>query len=185
MNAGGSPRGREFATRHCDIAFIIPENPDPEAMKRQIDQYRADAREKFGREIQIWMSSYVVQRGTADEAKAYVDDYVVTQGDDVAVDELIANIIPNAQTMPKAVVAKMAFAFKAGYGGYPLVGTADDIANRMAELSRAGVDGFMMTWLDYEDGLDRLGDEVLPRLEKAGLRAPVIGSAASLRETAG
>jgi dimethylsulfone monooxygenase len=41
-----------------------------------------------------------------------------------------------------------------------------------ASLSEAGVDGFLLTWLDYEGGLDRFGREVLPRLEKAGLRAP-------------
>jgi alkanesulfonate monooxygenase SsuD/methylene tetrahydromethanopterin reductase-like flavin-dependent oxidoreductase (luciferase family) len=35
----------------------------------------------------------------------------------------------------------------------------------------AGVDGFLLTWLDYEGGLDRFGREVLPRLEKAGLRS--------------
>ena len=33
------------------------------------------------------------------------------------------------------------------------------------------LDGFLLTWLDYEGGLDRFGREVLPRLEKAGLRA--------------
>jgi FMNH2-dependent dimethyl sulfone monooxygenase len=40
-----------------------------------------------------------------------------------------------------------------------------------ANLSEAGVDGFLLTWLDYEGGLDRFGRELLPRLEKAGLRA--------------
>ena len=46
------------------------------------------------------------------------------------------------------------------------------IAELFANLSDAGVDGFLLTWLDYEGGLDRFGREVLPRLEKAGLRAP-------------
>jgi hypothetical protein len=31
----------------------------------------------------------------------------------------------------------------------------------------------LLTWLDYEGGLDRFGREILPRLEQAGLRAPV------------
>ena len=58
------------------------------------------------------------------------------------------------------------------FAGYPLVGDADHIAKLFADLSEAGVDGFLLTWLDYEGGLDRFGREVLPRLEKAGLRAP-------------
>ncbi len=29
LNAGASPRGREFAAKHCDIAFVRALNPDP------------------------------------------------------------------------------------------------------------------------------------------------------------
>jgi len=33
MNAGGSPRGQEFAGKNCDVAFIIPQSPDPAFVK--------------------------------------------------------------------------------------------------------------------------------------------------------
>ena len=62
-------------------------------------------------------------------------------------------------------------AFSGGVGWGAATGAAEaDIAERIAALSEAGVDGLLMTWLDYENGLARFGDEVLPRLEKAGLR---------------
>jgi len=67
----------------------------------------------------------------------------------------------------------MSYAFKAGYGGYPLVGTAEDIFNALSALSDAGVDGVLMTWLDYEKGLASFAEDVMPRLEKAALRLPV------------
>jgi alkanesulfonate monooxygenase SsuD/methylene tetrahydromethanopterin reductase-like flavin-dependent oxidoreductase (luciferase family) len=172
LNAGGSPRGQEFASKNVDVAFIIPQNPDPAYVKTQVDSYRKMAREKYGKEIQVWMSSYVVQRDTTEEAKAYAHDYIVTQGDDAAVQHLISENIPNAKTMPDGAIAHMAYAFKAGWGGYPIVGSSEEVANTMAALSEAGIDGLLLTWLDYEGGLTRLAEGVLPRLEKAGLRAP-------------
>ncbi|OFA03490.1 pyrimidine monooxygenase RutA [Duganella phyllosphaerae] len=172
MNAGGSDRGREFAAKQCDVAFIIPQDPRPAALKKQVDHYRDFAREKYGKEIQVWMSSYVVQRDSMEEARAYVEDYVVTRGDDEGVDAFIANNIGNAKTMPEGVIEKMKFAIAAGYGGYPVLGTAQDIAGTLAMMSEAGVDGVLLTWLDYEAGLANFGESVLPLLEQAGLRDP-------------
>ncbi|MEJ0070948.1 MAG: hypothetical protein WDO24_21950 [Pseudomonadota bacterium] len=39
-------------------------------------------------------------------------------------------------------------------------------------LSDCGLDGTLLTWVDYEDGMRRFNRDVLPLLEKAGLRAP-------------
>jgi FMNH2-dependent dimethyl sulfone monooxygenase len=172
LNAGRSPRGREFAAKNCDIAFVSAHNPAPDAIKKQIEDYRQDARTKFGKEIQIWMSAYVVLRDTNEEAQAYAEDYIVTQGDDAAVQNIINNNAIDTKTMPPEAAAKLAYALKAGFAGYPLVGDADRIAGLFKDLSDAGVDGFLLTWLDYEGGLARFGREVLPRLEKIGLRAP-------------
>lgn len=173
LNAGSSTRGREFAAKNVDIAFVIPQDPRPEAIKTQVEAYRKEAREKYGRELQIWMSCYVVQRDTREEAEAYVHDYVITQGDDEAVNTVITGAVENFSNFPKEVQEKIAFAFKAGWGGYGLVGSAEDIANKFNALSDAGVDGFLMTWLDYEGGLARFEASVMPLLEEKGLRHPV------------
>jgi dimethylsulfone monooxygenase len=172
LNAGRSPRGREFAAKHCDIAFCSAHNPDPKAIKQQVEDYRRDARTKFGKEIQIWMSAYVVLKDTTKEAQDYAYDYIVTQGDDEPVQNIIRNNAIDTKSMPPEAAAKLAYALKAGFAGYPLVGDADHITRLFADLSESGVDGFLLTWLDYEGGLDLFGREVLPRLEKVGLRAP-------------
>jgi FMNH2-dependent dimethyl sulfone monooxygenase len=172
LNAGRSPRGREFAAKNCDIAFVSAHNPAPGALKKQVEEYRNEARTKFGREIQIWMSAYVVLRDTMDEAKAYAHEYIVVQGDDAAVQNIINHNAIDTKTMPPEAVEKLAYGLKAGFAGYPLVGDADHIAGLFAQLSEAGVDGFLLTWLDYEGGLNRFGQEVLPRLERLGLRLP-------------
>jgi dimethylsulfone monooxygenase len=173
LNAGRSPRGREFAAKNCDIAFVSAHNPAPAAIKKQVEDYRNDARTKYGKEIQIWMSAYVVLKDTMAEAEAYAHDYIVTQGDDAAVQNIINNNAIDTKTMPPEAVEKLAYALKAGFAGYPLVGDAEHIVGLFANLSEAGIDGFLLTWLDYEGGLNRFGREVLPSLEKAGLRAPV------------
>lgn len=172
MNAGGSERGREFAAKNVDVAFIVPQDPRPEALKKQVDFYRNFAREKYGREIKVWMSSYVVQRASVQEARDYVQDYVVNQGDAEGIDSFMANNIGNSHNVPTGVIEQMRFAIAAGYGGYPILGTAQDIASTLSMISEAGVDGVLLTWMDYEGGLKQFGDTVMPLLEKTGLRTP-------------
>lgn len=175
MNAGGSPRGQEFSAQHSDLAFILPFDPRPEALKKQVDSYRHLAREKYGRELQVWMNTYVVQRDTREEAQAYVDLYTgADYGDVAAADGFIAANIANAKTVPPEVMAGMRKALMAGAGGYPLIGNADDIAASLEMLSSVGVDGVLLTWLDFEEGLTSFGNSVLPKLEAAGLRGAAV-----------
>src|SRR6476659_1590481 len=122
LNAGRSPRGREFAAKHCDVAFISAHNPEPQALKKQVEDYRHEARTKFGKEIQIWMSAYVVLKDTVKEAQDYAYDYIVTQGDDAPVQNIIKNNAIDTKAMPPEAAAKLAYALKAGFAGYPLVG---------------------------------------------------------------
>jgi hypothetical protein len=61
------------------------------------------------------------------------------------------------------------FALKRGWGGFPLIGTAEQIVDKMRILSAIGLDGMLLNWLDYVDGLKRF-EAVMPMLEAAGLR---------------
>ena len=173
VNAGGSPRGQEFAARHADCAFILPFDPSPEALRKQVDAYRVLAREKYNRDIQIWLYSYVVQRDTAHEAQAYVDEYTSPEyGNEAAADAFIENNVATAKTAPPEVIRRMKKDFMAGAGGIPLLGSAADIAAKLKAISDAGVDGVLVNWLDYQSGLTEFGKTVMPLLEQAGLRKP-------------
>jgi len=59
------------------------------------------------------------------------------------------------------------------WGGFPLVGCADKIADSMEALSEVGLDGALLSWPQYSIGLRRFIQEVLPLLEKRKLRAPL------------
>lgn len=174
VNAGGSHRGQEFAAQHADCAFILPFDPKPEAIKKQVDAYRTLAREKYDREIQIWLYSYVVQRDTVAEAEAYVDEYTNAEhGNLEAAQSFIENNIATAKTAPPDVLRKMQKSMMAGAGGIPLLGNAEDIASKLKAISDVGVDGVLVNWLDYQSGLAEFGETVIPLLESAGLRIPV------------
>jgi dimethylsulfone monooxygenase len=98
---------------------------------------------------------------------------VLDKGDDVAVNNLTNILMADAQTLPPELMEQFKFHFKAGWAGYPLVGTADKIAGELESLSKLGLDGVALSWVDYKYGLDTWRRDVMPRLEQAGLRRPV------------
>ena len=57
-----------------------------------------------------------------------------------------------------------------GMGGLLIVGDADRVATTLAELSSAGLNGIAISFINYLDELPFFCDEVLPRLERLGLR---------------
>ena len=74
-----------------------------------------------------------------------------------------------------AYVAAVCALFAANaIGGYPFVGTPDKVAGELANISRAGVRGVAVSFVNYLDELPYFCVEVLPRLAKAGLRDPAI-----------
>jgi alkanesulfonate monooxygenase SsuD/methylene tetrahydromethanopterin reductase-like flavin-dependent oxidoreductase (luciferase family) len=170
MNAGGSGKGRHFAAKYCDMAFVVLSSHNLEDGRAQIDAYRRLAREEYGRELQIWGNCYVVHGDTQKEAEAELNHYVVDKGDEPAVDLLTQVMGLQSLALPPAVLGQFRFHFKAGWGGYPLVGTADHMVDQLGKLADIGFDGMLLSWVDYLAGLERWNREVMPRLEQAGLR---------------
>jgi FMNH2-dependent dimethyl sulfone monooxygenase len=171
MNAGSSPAGRSFAAQHADIAFLVLASDDVEVCRGQIAEYRDVAAREHGRDLQVWAYTYVIQRDTRAEAEAY-ERHLAEHADDAALDTWM-NGLTAMQGAPPEVLALLRHRSAVGMGGYPLVGTAAEITDRLAALSDAGLDGVLLTWVDYADGIARFNADVLPQLEQAGLRAPV------------
>jgi dimethylsulfone monooxygenase len=61
-------------------------------------------------------------------------------------------------------------------GGNPMVGSAADIADQITALNELGIDGILLSWFDFDDGVKRFAEEVMPVLEKRGLREPFGGA---------
>ena len=177
MQAGASPTGRRFAARYADMAFINARQGALDAYRADIANLRRLAREEFGRALQVWGHAYIVCRPTEREARDYLRYYVEERGDWVAVDNLTTAMgLPNV--VPPDRLQSMKFDFVAGWGGYPLVGTPEQIVDELGALADIGFDGWMLSWVDYPNELRQWVDAVMPLLEQAGLRRPFKAEAA-------
>ncbi len=172
MNAGGSPAAQDFTTRYCDMNFVIlKDRTYLEGAKKQIDHLKNMAR-AHGRETRIWIHVYAVCRDTEKEAQNYLRYYVHEKGDWEAAGNLLRIFGMQSATLDKTTLDGHKAHFIAGHGGYPAVGTAEQIADEMVKLADIGVDGCLLSWVDYKGELKQWNDEVMPLLEQAGLRQP-------------
>lgn len=169
MNAGSSGRGRDFAAKHADVAFIMVPDPSEDAVRKQVQDYKNYARETYGREIQVWAHSLIIQRDTAEEAQQAFQDYVDTHGDHDAIDMFTSFQAKNQSKMSPEAIKGLREAAASG-GGVRLFGNAEHIADRLDMLNRAGIDGVLTTYVDFESGIQQFSDSVLPLLEERGLR---------------
>lgn len=172
MSAGGSETGKRFACQNADICFLLLHSEDPAEWRKQISAYKQYARDEFGREVQVWTYAPVVQRDTMKEAQEYLDYYARQNEDKESVDGWVAGNAATAQGMSPETLERLRKHFAAGGGGTQLVGTADYLADRLHQLSDAGLDGSLFTWVDFRDGMARFNRDVMPMLEKRGLRQP-------------
>ena len=138
--------------------------------KAKVDAYRQLARKEYGREIQVWSYAYVVQGETEKEARAYYDDYVNQKGDWDAAQNLVDTMIANAKTLPPAVIAEMKKHFIAGWGGYPIIGTPEQIVDGLKTMSAMGLDGTLLNWPRYVSDQRWFQKHVYPLVQQAGLR---------------
>ncbi|MBV9600422.1 MAG: LLM class flavin-dependent oxidoreductase [Chloroflexi bacterium] len=174
MNAGNSDVGQRWAARHSDMMFTAAPTGDDEAIKAKVDHIRGIATE-YGREVEVWMSSSVVVRPTEREALEYLDYYAVDHADLLAVASLLRHpTLPAVlQALPAATRREQLRRMVAGsFNMQILVGTPEQLVDRLINLSKAGVDGLNMTFVNYQDELCRVVNHVLPLLEQAGLRGP-------------
>jgi alkanesulfonate monooxygenase SsuD/methylene tetrahydromethanopterin reductase-like flavin-dependent oxidoreductase (luciferase family) len=174
MNAGLSEHGRAFSARFSDMAFVAL--PDVGAAAGTVETYRAFAREHEGRQVDVWTHGYVVHEETDAAAEAMADE-MYAQGDFESADAFLAGVVATNSGIPQEIRELMRRQMVLGSGGLPLVGCAATIADRLATLSAAGIDGVLLTWLDYASGLRRFTAEVLPLLEERALRGPDVAAA--------
>ena len=172
MNAALSPVGMRFSAKNSQIGLISPRGDSPEEWRPAVENYKRMAREEFGREIQLWTNVSVVQRDTKKEAEEYLHRYAVEYLDNEVMDSIMATIsaennIPAGSEQLAAMRRRMAVG-----AGHPLIGTPQSIAEELKRMSDVGLDGVIMTWPDYIDGVKRFTKDVLPLLEQAGLRKP-------------
>jgi dimethylsulfone monooxygenase len=139
-----------------------------------VKEMKKIAFENYQREIGTFTYCYTVVRDTEKEAKEYWDYYVNQKGDWEAADNVCKVFGVESGSYSPDYMDKFRRNFIAGWGGYPLIGTPEQVTDRLLELSKTGVDGSLITMVDYNAELPYWNENVMPLLEQAGLRKPLV-----------
>ncbi len=173
FSAAYSPAGRDFAIRTSDYLLTVVESV--ETGRAEVDALNKKSAES-GRETPpgCIAVAYVVCRETREEAEAFHRYYALDNADHAGVDYYISSRKGQA-ALPEAFYNELRIRMAAGNGGYPLVGSPEDVAEGLKDLQSAGFQGAALIFLNFGDELGFFVDRVLPLLEKAGLRSAAHG----------
>ena len=164
--AGNSEVGRDFAASHCDCLFTaIPKIDD---LKPKIDYFREVA--PPGQLRNIFASSHLMARKTRKEAQDYHHYIVYEQGDWEAAEYAAGFRGKRLNTWMKEQDDLKARLISGA--GYPIVGSYDDAVETFQRLHSMGLDGLACGMINYVDDFPHIRDEILPRMERVGLRVP-------------
>ncbi len=169
INAAGSGEGRDFATRNAD--FLFTPAIDLARSKDEVKELKEKAR-GVDRKVDVLTFSHVVCRPTENEARDYWRYFAAENADTAAVDNLMALQFANAQSFPHELLALIRDRMTAGHGGFPLIGTPEQVADGISQLHEAGFKGTTLSFVDYAKEFPYFRDHVLPILEARGLRSP-------------
>jgi dimethylsulfone monooxygenase len=169
MNAGASATGRAFAVRNCDAFFLQASRTSSEETAASIKQAKDLARE-HGREIGCYSVGVVTCRRNKKEAEDYYQHVILENADFSAIDRILAMKDITPETKGQEEFERQRRFYANGMGGLPIIGDPDHVAKTMAELSHAGLTGMGISLVNYLDELPFFCDEVLPRLERMGVR---------------
>ena len=172
MNDGASERGRHFAAKHCDLVYTVIRTGGLDECRAHVQAYHKLARETYGRDIRVWTLVNIVQGETEKEARDFYNYYVHQQGDWQAAKTMVEtfSLEVNQRNVPPERIKPLQEAFIQGWGGLPVVGTKEQVVDTLSTLSRAGLDGVLVAFPRYEEGLRQFRDVTYPLLKQAGLR---------------
>jgi len=177
LNAGASPTGQAFAIRNCDAFFtaVRASNVDPATglvtpdftgVAEVVANVRARAAELGRNQIGVYTNVNLICRPTLKEAIDYYQYALLDNADWEAVHAQLREVSGLEPSSPKYAALQDNYIRK-----IPVIGDPDTVARLLQDLAELGFDGVGITVVNYLDELPLFYAEVLPRLEKAGLRS--------------
>ncbi|MFJ6698550.1 LLM class flavin-dependent oxidoreductase [Streptomyces sp. NPDC091272] len=207
---GASPAAEDVAAHHADVQLLWGEPPS--AIKERVERLRARTRAVRGEHasLRFGLRLHVIARDTAGEAWAEADRILsrldpeavrASQARFAAMDSVgQARMAALHGGSADASALEIAPNLWAGIGlvregaGTALVGSHDEVAQRLYEYRALGVDEFVLSGYPHLEEAYRVGEEVAPRLRAlvdaadvhvAGAHESGARAAAGLREAAG
>jgi alkanesulfonate monooxygenase SsuD/methylene tetrahydromethanopterin reductase-like flavin-dependent oxidoreductase (luciferase family) len=111
-----------------------------------------------------------VCRPTRKEAEDYFHYFTTEAADVEAIETILALKGVTRENTPDYEARKKAIPLM--NIGYPIIGTPDDVAEKLGRIHGAGISGIAFSLVNFVTELPLLTQELLPRLERMGMRAP-------------
>lgn len=161
---GGSSRAaRDMASRVSDWYFT--NGNTPEELKKQIDDIREKAKAN-NHEVKVGVNAFIIARDTEEEAKAVLQKII--DGANVEAVKAFGDATKEAGAATaegEGNWAKSTFEDLVQYNdGFRtnLIGTPQQIAERIVELKSVGVDLVLSGFLHFIEEVEYFGEKVLP-----------------------
>lgn len=173
---GGSSRAaRDMASRVSDWYFTNGNTPD--GVRLQI----ADIREKATRnqhQVRVGLNGFVIARESEQQAQAVLQE-IISKANPDAVKGFQHEVKNAGSASPEGEGnwAKSSFEDLVQYNdGFKtnLIGTPQQIAERIIELKQAGVDLLLLAFLHFHEEVEFFGREVIPRVRELEAQAALI-----------
>ena len=177
---GGSSRAaRDMAARVSDWYFT--NGNTPEGIKAQVDDIRAKAAAN-NHSVKVGVNAFVIARDTEEEARAVLAQ-IIDQADPEAVNAFgdAAKQAGRASPEGEGNWAKSTFEDLVQYNdGFKtnLIGTPQQIAERIVALKAVGVDLVLAGFLHFQEEVEYFGKRVLPLVRELEAKAAVKQQAA-------
>jgi len=172
---GGSSRAaRDMAARVSDWYFT--NGNTPEGIKAQVDDIRAKAAAN-NHSVKVGVNAFVIARDTEEEARAVLAQ-IIDQADPQAVNAFgdAAKQAGRASPEGEGNWAKSTFEDLVQYNdGFKtnLIGTPQQIAERIVALKAVGVDLVLAGFLHFQEEVEYFGKRVLPLVRELEAKALV------------
>lgn len=169
---GGSSRAaRDMAARVSDWYFT--NGNTPEGIKAQVDDIRAKAAAN-GHAVKIGVNAFIIARDTEAEARAVLDE-IIAKADPEAVRAFGHEVKNAGAASPEGEGnwAKSTFEDLVQYNdGFKtnLIGTPQQIAERIVALKALGVDLILSGFLHFQEEVAYFGEKVLPLVRELEAR---------------
>jgi FMNH2-dependent dimethyl sulfone monooxygenase len=169
FQGGNSQAAREMAAKHADVLFINGGSlQEIRAVIEDVEEYAAESGTEPPR---FAANAFVIQRDTESEAKAVLEG-IIENATDEAIDAFKQQVKQAGQSTAEGDgmwsdsefedLVQYNDGFKTG-----LIGTDEQIIERVRKLDAVGVDIVLAGFLDFEPELERFGETIIPAIEEA------------------
>ncbi|EMA69032.1 Luciferase-like monooxygenase [Halorubrum aidingense JCM 13560] len=169
FQGGNSQAAREMAAKHADVLFI--NGGSLQEIRAVIEDVESYAAEFDTEPPRFAANAFVIQRETEAEAKRVLEG-IIENATDEAVDAFREQVQEAGQSSAEGegMWADSEFedlvqyndGFKTG-----LIGTDEQIIERVRKLDAIGVDVVLTGFLDFGEELARFGETIIPAIEAA------------------